>query len=861
MAPIVKKKVGAIKFGLLSPQFVRKMAAFEITVSELYDQDGFPVEGGLMDPRMGVVDPGLRCRSCGSRIGDCPGHFGSIELARPIIHVRFADLTYKVLRSICFDCGRILLPEESEERFKRLLESIKKEQSERAMQNLLSEIYHLASHQKECPHCGTKVLEVKYEKPTTYYRDKEKLTPIDIRDQFEKIPNDDLPFLGINPAVARPEWTIITVLPVPPVTVRPSITLETGERAEDDLTHKLVDIMRINMRLRENLAAGAPAVIIEDLWELLQYHVTTFIDNEIASIPPARHRAGRVLKGIAQRIKSKEGRFRHNLAGKRVNFSARTVISPDSNISIDEVGVPKELAIELSVPEVVTEQNVEWLKKLILDGPDKLEGANYVFMEDGRRKRVTEDDKEQVAEELKPGMTVERHLMDGDVVLFNRQPSLHRLSIMAHRVRVLPYHTFRLNPAVCVPYNADFDGDEMNLHVPQTPEARVEAEELMRVSKNIISPRFGSAIIGGHQDHITALFLLTKAETKLSAPTVAQLLFTIGKEDEHAKEMTGKELFSLILPEITVSFRSTAAKTYGCDEKCTPEKCPHDAYVVIEKGKLKRGVIDDRSIGAPGGRLIDLIYQKYGPQRAQEFVNDFTRLGLAYFRQLGFSICLDDFQIPETSKQAVRAILEESERDALRLVDDFKNGKLEAWPGMSLRQTLEVEIMASLNRGRDKVVEIVRQVVPKSNPAAIMAMCGARGKILNVAQMAACLGQQAIGGGRVKRGYYERTLPHFERGDIGARSRGFVINSYGSGLNPFEFFWVAMAGREGLTDTSMRTPKSGYMYRRLANALQDLHVEYDRTVRDNRGMIIQFLYGEDGLDVSRTSKGELSFKK
>ncbi len=223
---------------------------------------------------------------------------------------------------------------------------------------------------------------------------------------------------------------ILTVLPVPPVTVRPSITLESGQRSEDDLTHKLVDIIRINQRFQENREAGAPQLIIEDLWELLQYHVTTFFDNSVSGIPPARHRSGRPLKTLSQRLKGKEGRFRGSLSGKRVNFSARTVISPDPNLSINEVGVPMPIARTLTIPAVVTPRNIEQLKVYVRNGEDVHPGANYVFRSDGRRIKVTNMNKDDLAEKLEFGWTVERQLKDGDTVLFNRQPSLHKMSIM-----------------------------------------------------------------------------------------------------------------------------------------------------------------------------------------------------------------------------------------------------------------------------------------------------------------------------------------------------------------------------------------------------------------------------------------------
>src|SRR5881396_2443491 len=292
---------------------------------------------------------------------------------------------------------------------------------------------------------------------------------------------------------------VLTALFVSPVTVRPSITLESGDRSEDDLTHKLVDVLRINQRLRENRDAGAPQLIVEDLWELLQYHVTTYFDNQTSGIPPARHRSGRPLKTLVQRLKGKEGRFRSNLSGKRVNFSARTVISPDPVLSINEVGVPVEAARELTVPIHVQSYNHDIVKEWVKRGPTPaapvgefyIPGVNYVIRSDGRRIRVTDKNAEAVSETVEIGYVVERQLVDGDIVLFNRQPSLHRMSMMGHEVRVMPHKTFRFNLAVCPPYNADFDGDEMNLHVLRARLLALEDVEIHLIAVEVPGPHAG----------------------------------------------------------------------------------------------------------------------------------------------------------------------------------------------------------------------------------------------------------------------------------------------------------------------------------------------------------------------------------
>ncbi len=505
----VSKQVQSIVFGVLSPKMIKKMASAKIVTPELYDKEGYPVDGGLMDVRLGVIDPGLKCKTCGSKLKECIGHFGYIELARPVMHVKFIKIIHQLLRSTCCECSRILIHDDKIVKYSASLARVEQESGGDARRTAIKGIIDAAKNGGKCPHCNAKQFKITIEKPTTFIENEKRVSPIEIRSRFEKISDEDCELFGINPKVARPEWMILTVLAIPPVTIRPSITLESGERSEDDLTHKLGDIVRINQRLFENINAGAPEIIIEDLWDLLQYHVTTFFDNTIAQLPPARHRSGQPLKTITERIKSKEGRIRHNLAGKRTNFCARTAISPDPMLKIDDVGVPKIIAMKLTVPESVTEWNMAYLKKFVENGPAKYPGANYVVRPDGKKKKITEETKEAALEELQPGYVVERHLMDGDVAVFNRQPSLHRMSMMCHKVKVLPFKTLRLNPAVCAPYNADFDGDEMNLHIPQTEEARAEAEILMEVQTQLISPRYGLSVIGCIHDGISGNFVFT----------------------------------------------------------------------------------------------------------------------------------------------------------------------------------------------------------------------------------------------------------------------------------------------------------------------------------------------------------------
>ena len=790
-----------------------------------------------------------------SKGGDCQGHFGHINLARPVIHVGFADTIHKVLRSTCKDCGRVLLTESEMVDYREKIENHLK--NEESITAIIKEIYTVARRDK-CPHCAEEQEDVKIDKPVSIVEGNYKLTASEVRERLETIPDDEYIFVGINRDIAKPEWMVLTVLPVPPVTVRPSITLETGERSEDDLTHKLVDILRINQRLKENMEAGAPQLIVEDLWELLQYHVTTYFDNEASGVPPARHRSGRPLKTLAQRLKGKEGRFRSNLSGKRVNFSARTVISPDPNISINEVGVPEMIATEVTVPVFVTEWNMDAMKEFIMNGPKKHPGANYVIRPDERKIRVYEETKETVIEKLEPGFIVERHLMDGDVVLFNRQPSLHRMSMMAHEVKVLPYKTFRLNLCVCPPYNADFDGDEMNMHVFQTEESRAEAKSLMRVQEHILSPRFGGPIIGGIHNHISGAYLLTREGSNFSEEDVFQMV-------KHARmplpkatgeEWTGKQVFSLLLPkDLNMVYKAEICRK--CDE-CLKQECKNDAYVVIENGQIKSGAMDEKAYGAFSGKILDSIVKEYGTDKAREFLDASTKLAISGIMKRGFTTSTADEEIPREAKDRIEELLANAEAKVEKLIDAYHNEELEALPGRSLRETLEMKIMQVLGEARDKSGEIAESYFGMENHAVIMALTGARGSMLNLTQIAACVGQQSVRGGRIERGYSKRTLPHFQVGELGAKASGFVHSSYKKGLDPLEFFFHAMGGREGLVDTAIRTAQSGYMQRRLVNALQDLNVQPDGTVRDNRGVIIQTEYGEDGIDPAKSDYGKVA---
>ena len=800
MEEIIRKQVKSLKFNLISPEQVKKISKAKIVTPELYDIDGFPVDGGLMDLRLGVIDPGIRCRTDGATMRDCPGYPGHIELARPVVHIKYIPLIELILRSFNHKSGRLMLSEDKIKKYSP---------AERAKK---------AKDKKVCPYTGETQEKVKLEKPYSFYVGRKRLFPNEIREILINISDEELMKIGINSKNFRPEWAIMSQLLVPSVNVRPSITLDTGERSEDDLTHKLSDIIRANQRLWENLNAGAPEVIIEDLWDLLQYHVTTFFDNNITRIPPARHRSGQPLKTITERIKGKEGRIRKNLAGKRVNFSGRTVASPDPYIGINEIGIPFQVAKIITVVENVTSINIKTMEALIKRA-DEHPGANYIIRPDGRRKRITEDLKEEICNEIQPGYKVERHLRDGDIVLFNRHPSLHKQSLMSHYVRVLKGKTFRIHPSAAFPYNADFDGDEVNIHSPQTEEARAEAKILLDIKNNMISSKNNTNFLGCIADAITGNYIL--GNNKFSKSDADQLLFSCGVINKlKDKEIKGTDLYSQILPENS-----------GI--------------------KIPSVITSSNTLGSEDGELIKILDKKFGKDLTLETIRKSFRLGTDYLSRNGYTLALRDLSVSDEIKKTTDNVIKEAERKTEEIINLEKSGSLELIPGNTIEETRELKITQILNEVRTKIGNIVKDKFPKDSNVTNMISSGGGGSMLNITQIGCSVGQQSFRGQRINLGYNDRTLTFFEKNNLSPESHGFIKSSFFDGLKPTEFFFGAITGRDALMDTALRTPKSGYLYRRLVSALQDLKIEYDGTLRDASKNIVQFEYGGDGKDVSR----------
>ncbi|CAG8537130.1 5091_t:CDS:10, partial [Scutellospora calospora] len=593
--------------------------------------------------------------------------------------------------------------------------------------------------------------------------------------------------------------------------------------------------------------------LTKEQWDYLQLTVAMYINSEM---PGLGNMAGtKPSRGLCQRLKGKQGRFRGNLSGKRVDFSGRTV------------AVPELVAKILTYPERVFAHNIEKLRKCIRNGADVHPGANFVKNTSGGKrylKYAEQSSKDAWAAELQIGDVVERHLRDGDVVLFNRQPSLHKLSIMAHYVRVKPWRTFRFNECVCTPYNADFDGDEMNLHVPQTEEARVEAIELMGVKNNLVTPRNGDPIIAAIQDFITSSYLITKKDVFYNRAQFTQICSYMADADLHidipppaifkpVRLWTGKQIFNVLMrpnknSSVLVNLESKG-RSFEKNESRAPDMCPNDGYVVIQNSEIMCGAIDKSLVGDGNKHsLFYTILRDYGAEQAAEAMNRLSKLCSRWLANRGFSIGINDVQPGEILRDKKDRLIADANKACDDLIERSKLGKLENQPGCNEEQTLEAHISGILSRVRDDAGQICMTELNKHNAPLIMATCGSKGSKINVSQMVACVGQQIISGSRIPDGFQDRSLPHFPKHSKTPAARGFVRNSFYSGLTPTEFLFHAISGREGLVDTAVKTAETGYMQRKLMKALEDLAIHYDMSVRNSSGGLVQFYYGDDGLD-------------
>jgi len=642
------QEVKGIQFSVLGPDEIIKRSVVEINKTDTY-AGSEPIIGGLFDSRMGVLEHNRICCTCEQKNIFCPGHFGHIVLAKPVFHAMFFDIVKKLLNCVCYKCSKCLIsPDTQHKDFKNDMAKILSIKNNQKRWEAYYKLCNTTTKLRSCGDdgvvgCGalrpSKFHKENAMKIIAEWKDKKKeekisqeLSAEDILKIFKRITEREMEMMGFNPKWNRPEWMICTVLPVPPPAVRPSIIEENGQRREDDLTHKLSDIIKTNNSIIDKINKGASEDTIKYITMLLQYHVFTFINNQIPGLAPSQQRNGRKLKSVSDRMKKKEGRIRGNLNGKRVDQSARSVITPDPYISIDELGVPIKVAINITFPETVNQYNIEKMRELVMNGSDNWPGAKYIKKNNTTINLKYSKDLEQNAKDLKYGDVVHRHLKDGDFVLFNRQPSLHKMSMMCHKVVIMPYQTFRLNVLDTPPYNADFDGDEMNLHCPQSVQTMNELMDIAAVPYMILAPRDGKPIIEVVQDTLLGSFRLTKDITKIQDKTLANIQMVNSyfggslKKPDKKYMYTGKEAYSQILPPGLYINR----------------KNKKNEKFIINNSELEQGNLDKTIFHGITTGMLPVIYHDYGPFEVRKFLDNTQRLVCRWLLTAGFSVGISD---------------------------------------------------------------------------------------------------------------------------------------------------------------------------------------------------------------------------
>lgn len=864
-----------IQFGVFSPEEILRRSVCEITSASTADGK----LNGLFDPRMGVLENGKVCRSCGQNNHNCPGHFGHFTLARPVYYTQFFKPLMKVLRCVCFKCGKLLIDKQrnthllklkGESRWKMVLQAAigtsrcgedtedgcGARQPTKFKEEPVHKIYAEWNWKKgqlpegvDAPEGAVDASgDVKISMP---------LEPEYVHRLLRRITDEDVEFMGFSRHWCRPDWMMCTVLPIPPPQVRPSVTQDNNQRSEDDLTSKLIDIIKANAALKKKIADDPKKRAIDEWTNLLQYHVATLVDNNIPGISPAAQRSGRILKSLQQRLGSKEGRIRSNLQGKRVEYSARSVITPDPNISVKELGIPLKIAMNLTYPEMVTAFNIGKLYKLIQNGPDSYPGAKTIQRVNGRMISLKHVNSKTI--ELFEGDTVNRHLMDGDVVLFNRQPSLHRMSMMAHIAKILPYNTFRLNVFVTAPYNADFDGDEMNLHAPQSVEAATELREIAAVPLQIVSPRESVPIVSVVQDTLVGANRFTRPNVLFNKKEAMNLLVHAKRwngvlpppeKTEPQAMWSGKQLLSALLPPVSLQMKNNSYSEADGKEN-------NQNLVKIFNGHIQQGILDKTVFSK---QLLHIIYNDYGPDMTIDFLDSLQSMIASYLMNSGFSVGISDLIADDATNKEIGEALSKLTKTIEDQILQVHTGLFENSSGRTNQEEFEAKLMGTLNKAVGEAGKIGLKSLADTNRMTNMIKAGSKGSDVNVSQMVATLGQQAIEGKRVPNGFQHRTLPHFKRFDDSARARGFISSNYIKGLQPDEFFFHAMSGREGLIDTAVKTADTGYMQRQIRVALEDLITQHDGSVRDATGNILQLAYGEDGINATKLESQPLPLK-
>ena len=878
--PLVKH-IKSTQFCVLSPYDIIKQSV--VVVDSHIGKNKDNINNTLKDPKLCATRDSLNMITKLELKLD-PGNFGHCMLAKPLFIPTFFDMVVKILNCVCINCS---LPRYKNLDTKKYMLS-KKLSLNKTRHIIISE--QLSKNNSNCIRCGNNLPKIKDVSKlgnhvlgvqATYIKTKEHVDmPSELCHAILKnITDEECYILGLNPQFSRPEWMIATVLIIPSEIIRPSVIADNGNPSEDDLTHAYDNILKFNNILRLSMEKSEKDISeqknIFNYGQTLQIHFAGLIDNDSSKYASIHNRTNRPLITYCSRHKHKEGRFRKNLMGKRVDSCARSVITADPNMSIVQLGVPVEIAQNLTFPEKVDKNNYDRLAAMVSNGPDIYPGAKEYQSKECKRYRRDLHDGRNKTTVLCYGDIVYRHILDGDIVFFNRQPSLHKMSMMAHYAKILTGKTFRLNPNVTPPYNADFDGDEMNMHLPQSISTANEIKGLALVSTQIITPQYSKPCIGLVQDSLLGAYRLSSEHYRGFAPGeiyylnkkhVDKLLaWTNNYSGSITAPMritnnefgwTSRQLFSMFFPNITVTTGGISVINGIFQE-------PKDN---MKAAPLKSGTVGKSAAGG----LFHICFNDLGQDETVNLLDNFSRLMSQWFLMDGFSVGLSDLEINNEAEVKIMQIKEDCRQKTKKLMAGLHYNNYEAVRNEIIKENrslaeneyeqFEKDIMYIINKSKASIEEITvsslsinvdPKIPTRDNRINSMVDSGSKGSAANVVQIISELGQQKLDNKRMPDNYLRRPFPHFVKDDLSQGSRGLVESSYIEGLNPIEYMFHAIDGRIGLISTTIKTASTGYIQRKLVKIMEDITVAYDNTLRTATGTIIQYLYGGDGYDAAK----------
>ncbi|XP_043467714.1 DNA-directed RNA polymerase II subunit RPB1-like [Leptopilina heterotoma] len=848
--------VKRVQFGILSPDEIRRMSVTEegIRFTETFE-NGKPKGGGLMDPRQGAIDDKSRCQTCDGQLPECPGHFGHINLAKPVFHIGFLAKTIKILRCVCFFCSKLLISP-NDPNIRKILTETEDQPGRR-----LTLIHDLCVTKRKCgdnskelygcgqcqPNFKRSGLDINVEFKQIGKEDEGPLAAERVHGIFKNITDEVSLILGMDPKSSRPEWMILTVLPVPPLTVRPNVKSKNSSITKrDDLTKILSKIVTTNNKLlSDEIATEA-----DDVREL-QFHISLLIDNNPLGVFSNLNleeslKNALSLKSIKERFKGQNGRLRCNLLGKSVNFTARSIITPDPNLRIDQIGIPQSVAKNLTFPEIVTPHNIKKLQKLVKNGDEKYPGAKYIVTDKGKVIDLKSIGKDC---EIKCGYRVERHICDNDLVVCSRQPSSHKLNMMGYRVKVLPGSTFRLNVSCASAYDDHFNSDEINLHVPQSYKTRAEVENLRMISGEVVTKQANKSVISIVEDALLGAFKITQKDVFIEKSDFMNLLMFVSNWDGIIPQpcilkpkplWSGNQVVSLLIPKnlnyVQGTFSSDDEDSDFEDESTFPE----EDTVTIKKGEIITGCLSEDTLGCVHNSLPYVCRMNFGHQVCMRFCQDLQNVMNNWLLIEGHSVGIGDTIANPSSYLRVQEIIEQTKENVIDIIIQAHCVEID-------RNTFNLKSYETSISANEKIHTALRKYLPKPNNLIIMVKAGSAGKDEELRKIIGCKGQQTVEGERIPFGFCKRTLPHFIKDDYGPESRGFVDNSHLSGFTPSEFYFHAMEGRDFLIDSYKKSEDVGRMQRNLVKAMESIMVNYDGTVRNAQNQLLQIYYGNKGF--------------